>query len=192
MDISQLISACKKQDRKAQKELYELYGPKMMAVCLRYTNDDDAARDLLHDGFIQVFTQIGSFSGRGSFEGWIKRVFVNLALNNFRRENNEKKMMESLSYYQMLDTDNYDDDFFEFTNISKEHLLRTIRELPPGYRAVLNLFVFEEMTHKEIGKTLGINEAASRSQYARAKAFLQKKLMPMLKKDFPLRKQNEK
>ncbi|MDR1742528.1 MAG: sigma-70 family RNA polymerase sigma factor [Dysgonamonadaceae bacterium] len=191
MNDSQLILACKKQDRRAQKELYETYGPKMMGVCLRYTNDTDSARDLLHDGFIQIFTQIGSFSGRGSFEGWLKRIFVNLALNNFRRENQEKKMFDSFTYDQTVDTTGEDDDFFDWTDITRDDLLDMIRELPSGYKAVVNLFIFEEMSHREIGEALGISETASRSQYSRAKALLKKKITAITGKNNPLKKQNE-
>ena len=188
MDDPQLILACKKQDRKAQKELYETYGPKMMGVCLRYTNDNDSARDLLHDGFIQVFTQIGSYKGEGSFEGWLRRIFVNLALNNYRQENKQKKLLENIRAEEL---EIADDDFFDATDITREELLNMIRELPPGYRTVLNLFVFEEMSHKEIGQALGINETASRSQYSRAKTLLQKKITAILGKNNPFNKQNE-
>ena len=185
MENPQLISACKRQDRNAQKELYETYGPKMMGVCLRYTNNDDSARDLLHDGFIQIFTQIGSYKGEGSFEGWLRRIFVNLALNNYRQESKHKKLLENIKAEEI---EIADDDFFDVTEITREELLNMIRELPPGYRTVVNLFIFEEMSHKEIGEMLGINEAASRSQYSRAKALLHKKLSAILKKDLPLRK----
>ncbi|MDR1517015.1 MAG: RNA polymerase sigma factor [Dysgonamonadaceae bacterium] len=191
MSESQLILACKEQDRKAQKELYETYGAKMMGLCLRYTNDSDSARDLLHDGFIQIFTQIGSFSSKGSFEGWLKRIFVNLALNNFRRESQEKKMIESFSYDQTMYSCGEDDDFFDLAEITRADLLGLIRELPSGYRTVVNLFIFEEMSHKEIGEALGISETSSRSQYSRAKALLKKKITAIIGQNNPFRKQNE-
>ena len=92
MDDSQLISACKKQNRDAQRALYERFAPVMMSVCIRYCGDEDIARDLLHDGFIRVFTQIGSFTGKGSFEGWLRRIFVNLALENYRKEKRKKSI----------------------------------------------------------------------------------------------------
>jgi len=99
MDDSQLIIACKKQDRNAQKVLYERYAPVMMAVCMRYSRDQEAARDLLHDGFIRAFTQIGSFSGKGSFEGWLRRIFVNLALENFRKEKQKNRFLKNIVIY---------------------------------------------------------------------------------------------
>lgn len=183
MDESQLIIACKKQNRNAQKALYEQYAPRMMGVCLRYCKNNETARDLLHDGFIQVFTQIGSYAGRGSFEGWLRRIFVNIVLENYRQEQKKNKFMEEFSLSECEATNNTADSMFDVENISQEKLLELIRELPPGYRTVFNLFIFEEMSHKEIAAELGINEAASRSQYSRAKALLRRKIEPILHKN---------
>ena len=184
MDDSQLIAACKKQNRSAQKALYELYAPKMMAVCLRYCHDDETARDLLHDGFLQVFTQIGSYSGKGSFEGWLRKIFANLAFENYRQE---KKKFDFISDYKNDETnflENPEDDFLDVGDIPREELLNIIREMPEGYRTVFNLVIFEDTTHKEIASMLGITENASRSQFCRAKTILQKKVQSMMKKDY--------
>ncbi|MPM66946.1 ECF RNA polymerase sigma factor SigW [bioreactor metagenome] len=184
MDDSQLIAACKKQNRNAQKALYELYAPKMMAVCLRYCQNSETARDLLHDGFLQVFTQIGSYSGKGSFEGWLRKIFVNLALENYRQE---KKKFDFLSDYGKDKADFFDtpeDDSLEIGDIPRQELLNIIHEMPEGYRTVFNLVVFEDIPHKEIASMLGITENASRSQYFRAKTLLQKKVQSMLKKKY--------
>jgi len=183
MDDSQLIIACKKQDRNAQKVLYERYAPVMMTVCLRYSKEEETARDLLHDGFIRAFTQIGSFSGKGSFEGWLRRIFVNLALENYRKEKQKNRFMEaygSLKKEEEVVTD--EDDLLDIGDIPREEVMGMIRDLPPGYRTVFNLFIFEEMSHREIAAMLGINEAASRSQFFRAKSLLQKKIMAILNK----------
>ncbi len=181
MDDSQLIIACKKQDRNAQKDLYERYAPVMMAVCMRYCREQEAARDLLHDGFIRAFTQIGSFSGKGSFEGWLRRIFVNLALENFRKEKQKNRFLEEYSYISAQESDDYADDLLDIENIPREEVLEMIRDLPPGYRTVFNLFIFEEMSHKEIARMLGINEAASRSQFFRAKTILKNKITAILR-----------
>jgi RNA polymerase sigma-70 factor (ECF subfamily) len=181
MDDSQLIIACKKQDRNAQKALYERYAPVMMAVCMRYCREQEAARDLLHDGFIRAFTQIGSFSGKGSFEGWLRRIFVNLALENFRKEKQKNRFLEEYSYISAQESDDYADDLLDIENIPREEVLEMIRDLPPGYRTVFNLFIFEEMSHKEIARMLGINEAASRSQFYRAKTILKNKITAILR-----------
>ncbi|HBG58194.1 RNA polymerase sigma factor [Proteiniphilum sp. UBA1028] len=180
MDDSQLIIACKKQDRNAQKALYERYAPVMMAVCMRYCREEEAARDLLHDGFIRAFTQIGSFSGKGSFEGWLRRIFVNLALENFRKEKQKNRFLEEYGYLYAHEAEEDADDLLDIENIPREEVMEMIRNLPPGYRTVFNLFIFEEMSHKEIAQMLGIKEAASRSQFFRAKTMLKNKIKAIL------------
>ena len=184
MDDAQLITACKKQNRSAQKALYELYAPKMMAVCLRYCQDNETARDVLHDGFLQVFTQIGSYSGKGSFEGWLRKIFVNLALENYRQE---KKKFDFLNDYGKDETDFLDtpeDDSLDIGDIPRQELLNIIHGMPEGYRTVFNLVIFEDVPHKEIASMLGITENASRSQYFRAKTLLQNKVQSILKKKY--------
>ncbi|MDO5522568.1 MAG: sigma-70 family RNA polymerase sigma factor [Bacteroidia bacterium] len=183
MDDSQIIAACKKQNRSAQKALYELYAPKMMTVCLRYCHNDETARDLLHDGFLQVFTQIGSYSGKGSFEGWLRKIFVNVALENYRQE---KKRYDFLNDYEKDESYILDvpEDDFEVGDIPREELLNVIHQMPEGYRTVFNLVIFEDVSHKDIATMLGISENASRSQYFRAKAYFQKKVQSMLKKNY--------
>lgn len=183
MDDSQLIIACKKQNRSAQKALYERYAPVMMVVCLRYCRNEEMARDILHDGFLQVYTQIGSYSGKGSFEGWLRRIFVNIALDNYRKEKKKTQFLEEYSYLHGNDSDSISDEPLDISNIPKADVLHLIYELPEGYRTVFNLYIFEEMSHKEIAQVLGINEAASRSQFFRAKSLLQKKITTILQKD---------
>lgn len=183
MGDSQLIIACKKQDRNAQKALYERFAPIMMGVCMRYCGDEETARDLLHDGFIRVFTQIGSYSGKGSFEGWLRRIFVNLALENYRKEKKKYQFLEEYSYFKTNEIDSPADDLLDIGDIPREEVLSIIKGLPPGYRTVFNLYVFEDMSHREIAEQLGINEAASRSQFFRAKSLLRKKIAAILKKN---------
>ncbi len=180
MDDSQLIIACKKQDSNAQKALYEKYAPVMMAVCLRYCREEEAACDLLHDGFIRAFTQIGSYEGKGSFEGWLRRIFVNLALESFRKEKQKNRFLEEYGYMMANEINEDADDILDIGDISREKVLEMIRDLPPGYRTVFNLFIFEEMSHKEIAQMLGIKEAASRSQFFRAKTILKNKIGAIL------------
>ncbi|HHU26029.1 MAG TPA: RNA polymerase sigma factor [Bacteroidales bacterium] len=183
MDDDRLIIACKKQDRDAQRALYERYAPTMMAVCLRYCREEETARDLLHDGFIRVFTKIGSYTGKGSFEGWLRRIFVNLALEHYRAEKQKLKFMDEYGYHSSNTVELQEDDLLDIGDIPREEVLEMIRSLPPGYRTVFNLFIFEEMSHKEIARELGINEAASRSQFFRAKSLLQKKISTILSKN---------
>ena len=183
MDDSRLIIACKKQDRDAQRILYERFAPTMMAVCLRYCREEESARDLLHDGFIRAFTQIGSYSGKGSFEGWLRKIFVNLALEDYRKEKQKLKFIEEYGHLHVHEQELPEDDLLDIGDIPKEEVFEMIRDLPPGYRTVFNMFIFEEMSHKEIAGALGINEAASRSQFYRAKILLQKKISAMLSKN---------
>ena len=155
----------------------------MMAVCLRYCREEETARDLLHDGFIRVFTKIGSYKGKGSFEGWLRRIFVNLALEHYREEKQKVKFMDEYGYLSSNEVELQEDDLLDIGDIPRAEVLEMIRSLPPGYRTVFNLFIFEEMSHKEIARELGINEAASRSQFFRAKSLLQKKISTILSKN---------
>ncbi|MFA6702747.1 MAG: RNA polymerase sigma factor [Dysgonamonadaceae bacterium] len=180
MEISQLIAACKKQNRNAQKELYEQFAPKMMGVCLRYSNNRENAEDLLHDGFIQAFTHISSFQGKGSFEGWLRRIFVNLALQNFRDEKKSKLINSDVNDLNIEIVDHVEENVEDIIGISNSEILKMIAELPQGYRTVFNLYVFEDMSHREIGQMLGITEVASRSQYSRAKSLLKKKIQSII------------
>ena len=180
MDNSSLILACQKRDRSAQKELYERYAPLMMTVCLRYSRDEETARDLLHDGFIHIFAQIGSYSGKGSFEGWLRRIFVNLALENYRKEKKKELFLEDYKHTQPDEDDTCET--LDIEGIPRDEILKLIQELPHGYQTVFNLFVFEDMSHKEIAQQLGISEVSSRSQFSRARAMLQKKVSAIQEK----------
>lgn len=182
MNDTQLIAACKKQNRSAQKALYDLYAPKMMAVCLRYCTDRDAASDLLHDGFIKVFTQINSYQGKGSFEGWMRKIFVNISIENYRKEKQKFSFFDPVTDIETIEEET-DIDYFDLEGISRDEILKLIEELPNGYRTIFNLFIFEDMTHREIAQQLGISENASRSQFYRAKVALQKKVFSALEKN---------
>ena len=175
MENQQLVKACKKQDTNAQRELYETYAPRMMGLCMKYCKDYDAAQDMLHDGFIKVFTQIKKYSGSGSLEGWMHRVFVNTILENFRKEKKNYLMISDVDDEQLETEDENIERLFN-DDITEETLLSMIQEMPSGYRTVFSLYVFEDMTHSQIGKQLGIKETASRSQYSRAKSYLKIKI----------------
>lgn len=184
MKESQLITACKKQNRSAQKELYELYAPKMMAICVRYCADRDTANDLLHDGFVKVFTHIEKFEGKGSFEGWMRRIFVNICVENYRKEKQKYTIFDATADVETLEIEKEsDEDGFQIKNISREEVLQLIKELPDGYRTVFNLIIFENMSHKDISMMLGITENASRSQYYRAKVSLQNKVQELINRN---------
>ena len=166
-----LIDGCRKGDRKSQKELYDRFAPKMMAVCLRYMGDSELAADTLQDGFVTVFSKLDSFSGEGSFEGWIRRVFVNTALMSLRK-NDVLKESDDLETAWGLASESTT----ALQDLSYKELIRIIAELPPGFRTVFNMYVIEGYSHKEIAEALGISEVTSRSQLQRARKLLQDKI----------------
>lgn len=169
MNEKQLIEGCRKGDRLAQKELYEMFSRKMMGVCLRYSNDRETARDLLQDGFIKVFLNIGTYSGMGSFEGWMRRIFVNCALEHLRKADILREASDLDNSAELIEPQASVTD-----RLSAEELMELVRRLPAGFRAVFNLFAIEGYSHREIGALLNITESTSRSQYTRARQLLQR------------------
>ena len=164
MNERKLIEACKNNDASAQKLLYETFARKMMSVCLRYADNREMAEDFLQDGFIKVFSSIRSYSYEGSFEGWMRRVFVNTALESLRKNDLLRNGvdLDSLDPQQEADYSAVD-------KISADELMELIAQLPPGFRTVFNMFAVEGYSHKEIAHALNITESTSRSQYTRAK-----------------------
>jgi RNA polymerase sigma-70 factor (ECF subfamily) len=158
-----------------QEELYNRFAPKMYAVCLRYANNADDAQDLLQEGFIKVYKNLHRFRAEGSFEGWIRRVFVNSSIEHFR-----KKAIQLSSVSDKEENTIENSDISALDTMAEKDIIRLIQELSPGYRTVFNLYVVEGYSHKEIGEKLGISEGTSKSQLARAKAILQKKVTQYL------------
>lgn len=169
MNEEQLITGCRKGDRLAQKELYEKFSRKMMGVCLRYANDRETARDLLQDGFVKIYTNIDSYSGMGSFEGWMRRVFVNCALEYLRKNDVLREASDLENSVELIEPE-----ASVMDRLSAQELMAIIQKLPPGFKAVFNLFAIEGYSHKEIGEMLNITESTSRSQYTRARQLLQR------------------
>ncbi|MEG1748549.1 MAG: sigma-70 family RNA polymerase sigma factor [Tannerellaceae bacterium] len=171
MNEQQLIEGCRKGDRRAQQELYETHSRKMMGVCLRYVNDRETARDLLQDGFVKVFGCIDAYSGLGSFEGWMRKIFVNCALEYLRKSDVLREAADLDSTAELIHPDSS-----ALSDLSAAELMKMIQELPAGFRAVFNLFAIEGYSHKEIGEMLNITESTSRSQFTRAKQLLQRRI----------------
>lgn len=173
MTDEEIVQGCIKNNALAQKHLYDKFSRKMMGVCLRYSQNTEEAEDVLQNGFISVFQNIESFKGAGSFEGWIRRIMVNTALTNIRKN---KKLMQNIeldSVEYMLPSSNSVSESY-----GAKDLLKIIQTLPPGFQTVFNLYAIEGYSHKEIGDLLGISEGTSKSQYSRAKAHLQKLIKP--------------
>ncbi len=171
MSEQELIKSCVAGSAKAQKALYDLYARKMMGVCLRYASDADGAQDLLQEGFIKVYTSLASYSGVGSFEGWMRRVFVNTALEHLRKNDVLRQSMDIEE--SRLDVT---PDYTALEQMEAKELVELIAQLPTGFRTVFNMYAIEGYSHKEIAEALGINESTSRSQFTRAKQLLQKRL----------------
>jgi len=172
---SDLIKGCIAGDRRIQEELYRRFSPKMYAVCLRYANNADDAQDLLQEGFIKVYRNLHRFRAEGSFEGWIRRVFVNTSIEHFRKKSTRLSMVTDKEENTIEDAD-----ITALHKMAEKDIINIIQELSPGYRTVFNLYVVEGYSHKEIGELLGISEGTSKSQLARAKGVLQKKITQYL------------
>ena len=158
-----------------------------MAVCLRYTKNHDQAKDILQDGFIKVFRSLEKFNRDGSFEGWIRRIMVNTAIDYFRRTKNSYLLLgeeRSIEDFGDQDAEDVLEDVEqeEEADLKPADVINAMQKLTPAYRTVFNLYVFEEMTHKEIAGSLGISIGTSKSNLAKAKANLKK----LLKKEHKL------
>ncbi len=164
---SDLIKGCLGGDRRMQEELYRRFSPRMYGVCLRYSGNAEEAEDILQEGFIKIYKKLESYRGEGSFEGWIRRIFVNTAIEHFRRKIYQQPITEQ--HENTLEGKNLS----ILDNLGEKDLLKLVQELSPGYRTVFNLYVVEGYTHKEIGEMLGISEGTSKSQLSRAKVILQ-------------------
>lgn len=167
---TELIEACRRNDRTAQKALFERMAPRMLSVCRRYVRDRMEAEDVLVMSFTKIFERIGQYKGEGSFEGWVRRIVVNESLT-FLRKN---KMM-----YLETDLESAERETgpaLQETGLEAEDLLRLIQELPAGYRMVFNLYAIDGFSHKEIAEQMGITESTSKSQLSRARTHLQARL----------------
>ena len=164
---SDLIQGCIEGNRRMQEELYNRFASKMYAVCLRYAGNSDDAQDILQDGFIKIYKNLSRFRGEGSFEGWIRRIFVNTSIEHLRRKTYLKPIAEKEENTLPLKEKSVLD------NLGEKDILKLVKQLSPGYRTVFNLYVVEGYTHREIGDMLGISEGTSKSQLARARVILQ-------------------
>lgn len=165
---AELIEGCVNGRRDCQRLLYEKYSSKMFGLCLRYAPDYHTAEDILQEAFVKVFFNIFKYNGSGSFEGWMKRVFINYAIESLRRTD-KNIVSDDLAVATELTTAND-----VLAKLKMEDLLKLVQSLPNGYRTVFNLYVIEGFPHKEIADMLNITEGTSKSQLARAKAMLQK------------------
>lgn len=165
----ELIRGCINAERFSQNRLYEIFAPKMFVVCIRYSKNREEAEEILQEGFIKVFEFIHQFKGTGSFEGWMRKIMVNCALQRYR----SKSHLHPVVDIENIETDqSITEDIL--SQINTKELLKMVQQLPPGYRMVFNLYVFEGFKHREIAEMLGISEGTSKSNLSDARAILQK------------------
>jgi RNA polymerase sigma-70 factor (ECF subfamily) len=171
-EIKKLIDGCLEGNRRDQELLYRRHASKLYAVCLQYSGNDEEASDILQEGFIKIFENLDRYKYQGSFEGWMRRIIVNTALEKFRSRNN---------LYRVDDIDQITEpeaepDNEDYAGLGANDLLGIIRELPPKYRIIFNLFAIEGYSHKEISKMVNISEGTSKSNLSRARTILQRRV----------------
>lgn len=169
MSLEKLIKNCINQDAQAQSQLYKLYASKLFSLCLKYSKNYAEAEDNLHDAFITVFSKIGQYNNKGSFEGWLKRITINTALQRYR---------EDVGVFDIVNEANVEDVSVELNDedLNLDYLLKIIQELPDRYRLVFNLYVLDGYSHVEISKLINISTGTSKSNLARARLILKEKI----------------
>lgn len=181
--LQALLDGCLRGDRKSQQAVYKLFYGKMKAVCMRYTRDQDQARDVLQEGFVKVFQNLEKYTGVGSFEGWVRRIMVNMSIDRFRKLKHdfvllgENQDIENWREHADEESDDEEDPDDYIYDITPEQIIEAMQQLSPAYRTVFNLYVFEDYSHQEIAEALGINVGTSKSNFAKARKNMKKLLI---------------
>jgi len=176
-NLIKLIEGCAKNDRICQQQIFKLYYGKMMAICLRYGKNSEDAKDILQDGFIKMFKNIHSYGGNGSFEGWVRRIITNSAIDAVRRYKSDKMVVDSEIVNNLEAADEPEDDEMVVKGVSPQMIVEEIKNLSPQYRLVFNMYIMEGLTHREIANELGISEGTSKSNLAKAKKKVRQSLL---------------
>jgi RNA polymerase sigma factor (sigma-70 family) len=171
--LQEIINGCIKGERSAQAALYRFYCSKMMGICMWYAKNKQEAEEILQDGFMLVFMHIKTYKGEGSFEGWIRKIMVNAALAKYRSKKNNS--MRIVTEYN-AEVHDVAQESSVLAGLEEKEIVLLIQSLPPVYRMVFNLYVFEGMKHKEIAQYLHISEGTSKSNLADARLILQRKI----------------
>jgi RNA polymerase sigma-70 factor (ECF subfamily) len=171
--LNELLEGCRKGQRKSQELLYNMLSSRMLGVCMRYAKDSFEAEDMLQLGFVKLFSKIGGFRNEGSFEGWVRRIMVNTAIEVYRKNQRMLNIVDIDEVYDEPQTT------FDMNGLEVRDLMKLIGELSTGYRLVFNMYVMEGFSHREIAEQLGITEGASKSQLSRARAILKAKIIKM-------------
>ncbi len=171
-EIKNIINGCLAGNRRDQELLYRRHAPKLYAVCLQYSGNDEEARDILQEGFIKIFENLANYKFEGSFEGWMRRIVVNTALEKYRSKHNLHRV-DDIDQIPEPDAEPDNDDY---SGLEAVDLLGIIRELPTKYRMVFNLFALEGYSHREISSMMNISEGTSKSNLSRARVILQRRV----------------
>lgn len=163
INLVNCINGC----RKSQKELYDTFSSKMYAICLRYAKNQMDAEDILQEGFIKLYKNLDRYRGEGSFEGWVRRIFVNTAIEHIR-----KQKQNNTDINEQVENSFIDSSANALDQLFQKDLLQTTNGLSDGYKTVFSMYAVEGFSHKEIADQLGITESTSKSQFSRAKAIL--------------------
>jgi len=175
LNQKELIAGCIRGDRNCHLELFQQYSGKLLGVCIRYTRHRMEAEDILQDAFIKIFTNLHKYEGKGSFEGWMRRIVVNTALKNYHKSSYQKEKIGLEDYQEgALDP-------VVISTLHEEEILNVVAKLPDGYRIVFNLYVIEGYSHREIAEQLKIQESTSRSQLVKARKMLQSKITQLMR-----------
>jgi RNA polymerase sigma factor (sigma-70 family) len=185
-ELSDIIAGCQRKKYRHQKKLYDLYASLLYGICKRYLKDVDDANDALQEAFIKVYEKIVDYRGEGSFEGWIKRVQVNICLMQLRKQKKkwlfESSRIEDIEDMEaMSDLEEGEQESGAMLGIPPEKLFECIQGLSKGYRTVFNMYVLDGFTHQEIAEKLSISAGTSKSQLARAKKKLKQELQATAK-----------
>lgn len=182
MDENDIIKGCLKNNRESQKALYDYYYSKMLGVCLRYSKDSAEAKEILHEGFFKVFANLKNFKAPESFEGWIKKIMVNTAIDYLHKNKQNLIVSTFNANKSAVNTLEEISDEELILNIDKEEILKALQELTPAYRKVFNLYLIEGHTHKQIAEMLDISEDTSESNLSKAKFNLRKNIQQIITK----------
>lgn len=188
--LQALIDGCLKGDRRSQEAIHKMFYGKLKAVCMRYTRDNDQAMDIVQDGFIKAFNSLERYTGVGSFEGWMRRIIVNLCIDRFRKLKRDYVLLEdnsSLENREDEQDEDIDDEDSEIYNITQEQIIEAMQQLSPAYRTVFNLYVFENFSHQDIAEALEISIGTSKSNYAKARKNMKKLLSKTLQNRYEQR-----
>jgi RNA polymerase sigma-70 factor (ECF subfamily) len=168
--LHKLVRACQESNPVAQRELYDMFKSKMFGICLRYAGNYDDAQDILQEGFMKVFEKIRQFGFKGAFEGWMRKIMVNTALEKYRLHYRQVPVSDNIAEIE------YEQESGIVADIDVAELVKIIQDLSPRYRIVFNLYALEGYSHKEISEMLKITEGTSKSNLSRARTILQEKV----------------